>query len=240
MIKYSRILLKLSGESLMGNSSSAIEPQMVTSIINQIQEVIACGVQVAIVIGGGNFFRGVPASNELNLSRIKADHVGMLATAMNGILLQDFFSRSTPHIASELYSAFPIGTIVKAHNLNEVLYKLDHGYITIFVGGTGNPLFTTDTAAALRAVEINANLLIKATKVDGVYDRDPHKFTNAVKFESLSFDEAITRNLEVMDTSAFALCRDNKLDVQVCNIFKPKSLYKIIHGELEGTLLTAN
>lgn len=235
MLKYQRILLKLSGESLMGDSSDSVHPETVEFILKQVKEVVALGVKVGLVIGGGNFFRGVAGSDKLGIQRANADTMGMLATVMNGILLRDSFN--SHGIEAKIFSAFPIGSFIKGYNRDSMLKRIDNGEVVIFVGGTGSPYFTTDSGAALRGLEMNADLLIKATKVDGVYSADPKKDPNAVKYDSLSFNDAITNNLGVMDMAAFALCRENNLNIKVCSIFKAGSLKRIVLGEDEGTLV---
>jgi uridylate kinase len=235
MLKYQRILLKLSGEALMGDSSDSVHPETVEFILKQVKEVVALGVKVGLVIGGGNFFRGVAGSDKLGIQRANADTMGMLATVMNGILLRDSFN--SHGIEAKIFSAFPIGSFIKGYNRDSMLKRIDNGEVVIFVGGTGSPYFTTDSGAALRGLEMNADLLIKATKVDGVYSADPKKDPNAVKYDSLSFNDAITNNLGVMDMAAFALCRENNLNIKVCSIFKAGSLKRIVLGEDEGTLV---
>lgn len=235
MLKYQRILLKLSGEALMGDSSDSVHPETVEFILKQVKEVVALGVKVGLVIGGGNFFRGVAGSDKLGIQRANADTMGMLATVMNGILLRDSFN--SHGIEAKIFSAFPIGSFIKGYNRNSMLKRIDNGEVVIFVGGTGSPYFTTDSGAALRGLEMNADLLIKATKVDGVYSADPKKDPKAVKYDSLSFNDAITNNLGVMDMAAFALCRENNLNIKVCSIFKAGSLKRIVLGEDEGTLV---
>lgn len=235
MLKYSRILLKLSGESLMGDSQDSVHPETVEFILKQVKDVVALGAKVGIVIGGGNFFRGVAGSDKLGIQRANADTMGMLATVMNGILLRDSFNAHG--IEAKIFSAFPIGSFIKGYNRDSMLKRIDNGEVVIFVGGTGSPYFTTDSGAALRGLEMKADLLIKATKVDGVYSADPKKDPNAVKYDSLSFDDAIGNNLGVMDMAAFALCRENNLNIKVCSIFKAGSLKRIVLGEDEGTLV---
>jgi uridylate kinase len=235
MLKYQRILLKLSGEALMGDSSDSVHPETVEFILKQVKEVVALGVKVGLVIGGGNFFRGVAGSDKLGIQRANADTMGMLATVMNGILLRDSFN--SHGIEAKIFSAFPIGSFIKGYNRDSMLKRIDNGEVVIFVGGTGSPYFTTDSGAALRGLEMNADLLIKATKVDGVYSADPKKDPKAVKYDSLSFNDAITNNLGVMDMAAFALCRENNLNIKVCSIFKAGSLKRIVLGEDEGTLV---
>lgn len=238
MLKYQRILLKLSGESLMGEGKDSVNPETVTFILHQVKEVLDLGAKVGIVIGGGNFFRGVAGSDKLGIQRANADAMGMLATVMNGILLRDSFNARG--IEAKLFSAFPIGSFIKGYNRDSMIKRLDNGEVVIFVGGTGSPFFTTDSGAALRGLEMNADLLIKATKVDGVYSADPMKDPSATRYSSISFDDAINRNLGVMDMAAFALCRENNLNIKVCSIFKPGSLKRIVLGSDEGTLVYCN
>lgn len=238
MLKYERILLKLSGESLMGETSNSVDPETVAFILEQVKEVLALGVKVGIVIGGGNFFRGVSGSDRLGIQRENADSMGMLATVMNGILLRDVFN--SHGIEAKLFSAFPIGSFIKGYNRDSMVRRVNNGEVVIFVGGTGNPYFTTDSGAALRALEMGADLLIKATKVDGVYTADPKKDPTATRYSQVSFDEAIGNSLGVMDMAAFALCRDNKLNINVCSVFKAGSLKRVVLGEDEGTLVYCN
>lgn len=233
-LKYKRILIKLSGEALMGNSNDMFDPQTTSSVLAQIKTLIGLGVEIGIVIGGGNIFRGVRAK-ELGLQRANADYMGMLATVMNGIALKDFLVNL--NINSKIYSAIGIEHVVKAYNRDSVLSELTLGNVIIFVGGTGNPFFTTDSGAALRAIEMNADILIKVTKVDGVYDKDPVIHGNAKKYDSISFDEAISQDLKVMDISAFDLCREHNMNIQVCDIFKDCALEKIVKGEAIGTFV---
>jgi len=238
MLKYQRILLKLSGEALMGESQESVDPATVEFIIGQIKDILDLGVKVGVVIGGGNFFRGLAGSDRLGIQRANADFMGMLATAMNGILLRDAFNARG--IPSKVYSAFPIGHMVKGYNRDSAIKRINDGDVVVFVGGVGSPFFTTDSGAALRAIEMDCDLLIKATKVDGVYDKDPKKFADAVKFDKLTFNDAITDNLGVMDMAAFALCRENSMNVNVCSIFKPGSLRNVVTGAAEGTLVYCN
>ncbi len=235
MLKYPRILLKLSGEALMGEGRDSVDTETVAFILQQVKDVLTLGVKVGIVIGGGNFFRGVAGSDKLGIQRANADTMGMLATVMNGILLRDSFNAQG--IDAKLFSAFAVGSFIKGYNRDSMIKRLNDGDVVIFVGGTGSPYFTTDSGAALRGLEMNADLLIKATKVDGVYNKDPKKFADAVKYQQLSFDEAIGENLGVMDMAAFALCRENGLNIKVCSIFKAGSLKRVVLGEDEGTLV---
>lgn len=238
MLKYKKILLKLSGESLMGDTRDPVDPETVSFIMDQIKEVLELGVKVGVVIGGGNFFRGVSGSDKLGIQRENADAMGMLATIMNGILLRDAFNSNG--IDAKIFSAFPVGSFIKGYNRDSMVRRVNNGEVVIFVGGTGNPYFTTDSGAALRGLEMGAELLIKATKVDGVYTADPKKDSSATRYSKISFDEAIGNNLGVMDIAAFALCRENKLDINVCSIFKSGSLRRVVFGEDEGTLVYCN
>ena len=233
-VKYKRILLKLSGEALMGNSSSIFDKPTVDAIIVQIKQIIDLGVKIGVVIGGGNIFRGVNGS-EMGLERANADYIGMLATIMNGIALKDFFTLAG--VKAQVYSAVAINNIVKGFNRDSMLGRLNDGDVIIFVGGTGNPFFTTDSGAALRAIEMQADLLIKATKVDGVYDCDPKIHKSATKYHTITFDEAIKQNLRVMDMSAFDLCRDHGVNIDVCDIFKNNCLRDSVLGKTQGTLI---
>lgn len=235
-IKYKRILLKLSGEALMGNGNSMFDKPTVDSILNQIKQVVDLGVKVGIVIGGGNIFRGVNGS-ELGIDRANADSMGMLATVMNGLALKDFLA--TASIRSKIYSSLTITNMVKGYSRDSMLSRMEDGNVIIFVGGTGNPYFTTDSGAALRAIDMKADLLIKATKVDGVYDSDPKLNLTATKYHRISFGDAIKQNLKIMDMSAFDLCRDHKVNIEVCNIFKPNSLIDSVLGQSQGTLIHA-
>lgn len=233
-VKYHRVLLKLSGEALMGDSHNMFDKNTLDQIVKQIQQLVDLKVQLAIVIGGGNIFRGVNAST-FGLNRANADYMGMLATIMNGIAFKDFLT--TNNISSRIYSAIPVGSIIKGYNRDSVIKHLDEGHIVIFVGGTGNPLFTTDSGAAMRAIEIDADLLIKATKVDGVYDSDPVKNPQAKKYTQVSFDEAMSKNLKVMDLSAFELCNTHNVNIEVCNIFNSNTLRDAVIGNSQGTLV---
>lgn len=232
-----RILLKLSGEALMGEESREMfDKNALEMIISQIKQLIELKVKLGIVIGGGNIFRGTKAQ-QFGLQLVNAHYMGMLATIINGIALKDFLN--THKIRSEIYSAIPIGEIIKGYNRNDMLEKLEADNIVIFVGGTGNPFFTTDSGAALRAIEMNADILVKATKVDGVYDSDPVQNHNAKKYDQLSFDDAIRQNLQVMDMAAFDLCRSHNVNIVVCNIFSKNSLSDTASGNTRGTLIHA-
>ena len=232
--KFKRILLKLSGEALMGADSYGINHQTIAEIVNEVKSVVDMGVQVGVVIGGGNIFRGVaPAAR--GMDRAQADYMGMLATVMNGLALQD--AMRVAGIVARVQSAFNIEQVVEPYIRGRAIRYLEQGRTVIFAGGTGNPFFTTDTAAALRGAEIGAEVVLKATKVDGIYTADPKKDPSATRFDMISFDEAISRNLAIMDTTAFALCRDRKLPIKVFSIFKAGALKRVVLGENEGTLV---
>ena len=232
--KYKRILLKLSGEALMGNDAFGINRETIMQIVGQVKEIVELGVQVGIVIGGGNIFRGVSTQAD-NMDRATADYMGMMATVMNALALKDAFESAG--VKARVQSALPMQQIAETYARPKAIQYLKEGKVVIFAGGTGNPFFTTDTAAALRGAEINAELILKATKVDGVYTADPVKDSSATRYREITFDEAIHKNLKVMDTAAFALCRDQKLPLQVFSIFKPGALTRVVCGEDEGTLV---
>ncbi|MDR3300155.1 MAG: UMP kinase [Candidatus Accumulibacter sp.] len=232
--KYKRILLKLSGEALMGADSYGINRQMLTRIVGEVKSIVELGVQVGVVIGGGNIFRGIaPAAD--GMDRAQADYVGMLATVMNGLALQD--AMRALGVVARIQSALNIEQVVEPYIRDRAIRYLEQGRTVIFAGGTGNPFFTTDTAAALRGAEIGAEIVLKATKVDGIYTADPKKDPTATRFNAISFDEAISRNLAIMDTTAFALCRDRKLPIKVFSILKSGALKRVVLGENEGTLV---
>ena len=234
MPAYKRILLKLSGEALMGDDAFGINRATIVRMVEEIAEVTRLGVEVAVVIGGGNIFRGV-AGGSGGMDRATADYMGMLATVMNALALGDTMDKAglTPRVMS----AIGIERIVEPYVRPKALQYLEEGKVVIFAAGTGNPFFTTDTAAALRGAEIGAEIVLKATKVDGVYSADPRKDPAATRYTSITFDEVISRNLEVMDATAFALCRDQKLPVKVFSIFKLGALKRVVLGENEGTLV---
>ena len=232
--KFKRILLKLSGEALMGSDAYGINRQTISEIVGEVKSVVDLGVQVGVVIGGGNVFRGVaPAAN--GMDRAQADYMGMLATVMNGLALQD--AMRVAGMVARVQSALNIEQVVEPYIRGRAIRYLEQGRTVIFAGGTGNPFFTTDTAAALRGAEIGAEIVLKATKVDGVYTADPKKDPQAQRYHRISFDEAIGRNLQVLDSTAFALCRDQKLPINVFSIFKPGALKRVVMGEDEGTLV---
>jgi uridylate kinase len=232
--RYRRILLKLSGEALMGDQQFGVDPVVATRIAQDVAEIQASGVETAIVIGGGNIFRGLAASAR-GMDRATADYMGMLATVMNALALQD----AMRHIglASRVQSAINIEQVAEPYIRGKAMRYLEEGKVVIFGAGTGNPFFTTDTAAALRGMEMNVQIVLKATKVDGVYTDDPKTHPEAMRYKRLTFDEAIVKNLKVMDATALTLCRDQKLPVSVFSIFKPGALKRVILGEDEGTLV---
>jgi uridylate kinase len=229
---YKRILLKLSGEALMGDDAYGINRATITRIVNEIKEVVDLGVQVAVVIGGGNIFRGV-APAAAGMDRATADYMGMLATVMNAMALQD--AMKNIGLNARVQSALSIEQVAEPYIRGKAIRYLEEGRVVIFGAGTGNPFFTTDTAAALRGMEINAEIVIKATKVDGVYTDDPKTNPEAMRYKTITFDEAIIKNLKVMDATALTLCRDQKLPISVFSIFKQGALKKVIMGEDEGT-----
>src|SRR5512143_1377408 len=232
MAPVRRILLKLSGEALMGPDAFGYHAETMAGFVAQIREVTAAGVQVGIVVGGGNLFRGATGALS-GMNRATADAMGMLATVMNALALKDALVQAG--VPARVQTAVAIAHVGEGFERDAAVRELEAGNVVIFGGGTGNPFFTTDTAAALRAAEIGAELLLKATKVDGVYTADPKKDPGAKRYESLSFDEAIAKNLGVLDTAAFALCREQKLSLVVVNVFKPGALKRVVMGEDEGT-----
>ncbi len=234
-IAYKRILLKLSGEALMGEDQYGINPTVMGKIVSEIEEVSKLGVEIAIVVGGGNIFRGMKSTNDA-LERVTADYMGMLATVMNALALQD--AMKLAGLVPRIQSALRIDQAVEPYIRGRAMRYLKDGKIVIFAAGTGNPFFTTDTAAALRGMEMNVDIMLKATKVDGIYTSDPKTNPDATRFDRLSFDEAISKNLQVMDATALTLCRDQKLPLNVFSIFKTGALKRIITGEDEGTLVT--
>jgi len=232
--KYKRILLKLSGEALMGDDAYGINRLTIEGIVGEIASVVRMGVEIGAVIGGGNIFRGV-APGAAGMDRATADYMGMLATVMNALALQDAMRHAG--IASRVQSALNIEQVVEPYIRGKAIRYLEEGKIVIFAAGTGNPFFTTDTAAALRGSEMGAEIVLKATKVDGVYTADPRKEPTAKRYSRISFDEAIHQNLKVMDATALTLCRDQKLPINVFSIFKPGALQRVVAGEDEGTLV---
>ena len=234
MPAYKRILLKLSGEALMGDDAYGINRDTLWRIVNEVKTVADLGVEIGIVIGGGNIFRGM-AGASTGMDRATADYMGMLATVMNAMALADAMRQA--NLPARVQSALNIEQVVEPYIRGKAIRYLEEGRVVIFGGGTGNPFFTTDTAAALRGSEIGAEMVLKATKVDGIYTADPEKDPTATRFAKISFDEAIGRNLAVMDATAFALCRDQKLPINVFSIFKSGALKRVVMGEDEGTLV---
>lgn len=232
---YQRILLKLSGEALMGKFDYGIDPEVITRIATEIAHVNQLGVQIAIVIGGGNIFRGAGLAQG-GMDRVTADHMGMLATVMNCLALQDALEGMD--VYCRVMSAVKINQVCEDYIRRRAVRHLEKGRVVVFAAGTGNPYFTTDSAASLRASEINADIMLKATKVDGVYDDDPHKNPNAKMYDKIKYDDAINKKLAVMDTTALVLCRDNNIPLRVFNLFNEGALTKIIEGEAIGTLVT--
>ncbi|ABM57201.1 UMP kinase [Verminephrobacter eiseniae] len=231
---HKRILLKLSGEALMGSDAFGINHATIVRMVQEIAEVTRLGVQVAVVIGGGNIFRGV-AGGAVGMDRATADYMGMLATVMNALALADAMNKQA--LVARVMSAIAIEQVVEPYVRPKALQYLEEGKVVIFAAGTGNPFFTTDTAAALRGAEIGAEVVLKATKVDGVYTADPQKDPTATRYAKLSFDEAMARNLGIMDATAFALCRDQRLPVRVFSIIKHGAFKRVVMGEDEGTLV---
>ena len=231
-MKYHRILLKLSGEALMGNQSHGIDPKRIDKYAKEIKKVFDVGTEVAIVIGGGNIFRGVSGSSK-GMDRVQADYMGMLATVINGLALQGALENN--NVPTRLQTAIKIEAIAEPFIKRKATRHLEKGRVVIFGSGTGNPFFTTDSAAVLRAIEINADVILKGTRVDGIYNDDPEKNIEATKFENLSFDEVLKKGIKVMDTTAFTLSQENKLPIIVFDINTPDNLYKVIKGENIGT-----
>lgn len=230
---YRRVLLKLSGEALMGNHKYGVDPDACQNIAKSVRDLTLLGIQVALVIGGGNIFRGIKAQ-QAGLQRTPADHIGMLATIINGISLQQAFEQN--NCACKVISAIPCESIVETYNWKNVQEHLSQGTVLIFVGGTGSPFFTTDSAAALRALEIQADVLFKATKVDGIYNKDPSKYPDASKYDRVTYSEVLAKKLEVMDATAIALCRENRIPIRVFSM-NDGSLKSAIYDESVGTLV---
>lgn len=229
-----RVLLKLSGEALMGQDYYGINPHVIARVANEVKNVVAENIQLGIVIGGGNIFRGVGLTQN-GIDRVTGDYMGMLATVMNCLAMQDALGKAGVH--ARVMSAIRIDAVCEDYTLRRAISHLDRGRVVLFASGTGNPFFTTDSAASLRAIEIRADLMIKATKVDGVYDQDPVKNPAATRFEQLSYQEVIERKLGVMDTTAVVLCRDNKMPMRVINMNHEQAILRAARGEAEGTLI---
>ena len=232
--KYKRVLLKLSGEALMGDGDFGIDPKVLDRMALEVGQLVGIGVQVGMVIGGGNLFRGA-ALSAAGMDRVTGDHMGMLATVMNALAMRDALERS--NISTRVMSAIPMSGVVEHYDRRRALRDLKDGEVVIFSAGTGNPFFTTDSAACLRGIEIDADVVLKATKVDGVYNADPMIDTNAIKYERLSYDEVLDKKLGVMDLTAICLCRDHDMPVRVFNMNKSGALTNIMVGEQEGTLI---
>jgi uridylate kinase len=233
--KYKRVLLKISGEALLGNEGHGIDPGITASVAAQIKEVIEMGVEMAVVVGGGNFWRGTSASAN-GMDRNTADHIGMLATIMNAMGLQNALEKIG--VFTRVQTAISMQEVAEPFIRRRAVRHLEKKRVVIFAGGTGNPYFTTDTAAALRALEINAEIIFKATKVDGVYDKDPLKYKDAKKYDKLSYIEVLNKNLRVMDSTAISLCRENNLPIIVFNLTMPGNIKGVIMGKKIGTLVS--
>ncbi len=234
MPAYKKVLLKLSGEALMGDDSYGINPGTIDAMVADVAEVVQTGIQLAIVIGGGNIFRGV-AGGAAGMDRATADYMGMLATMMNALALQDALRQKG--VEARVQSALRMDQVVEPYIRPKAIRYMEEGKVVIFAAGTGNPFFTTDTAAALRGAEMGVEVVLKATKVDGIYTSDPKKDPAATRYDTITFDEAIIKNLQVMDATAFALCRDRKLPIKVFSILKPGALKRVVMGDSEGTLV---
>jgi len=231
---YRRILLKLSGEALMGSGDYGIDPETILRVAGEIHDLAEQGVEVGLVIGGGNIFRGAGLAQG-GIDRVTGDHMGMLATVINALAMQDALEKLGSQC--RVMSALKINQVSEDYIRRRAVRHLEKGRIVLFAAGTGNPFFTTDSAASLRAIEIGAEIMLKATKVDGVYDSDPMKNPDAVRYDTLSYDEAIVRKLGVMDTTALVLCRDQNVPVRVFNLFEPGNLLRVVQGESVGTLV---
>ena len=233
--RYQRILLKLSGEALMGSLDYGIDPLVIGRLAEEILEVRATGVQIGVVIGGGNIFRGAGLAAS-GIDRVTGDHMGMLATVMNALAMQDALEKRGGY--ARVMSAISIHDVSEDFIRRRAVRHIEKGRIVLFAAGTGNPFFTTDSAAALRAIEVGADLLLKATKVDGVYNADPKKKKDAKRFEHVTYEEVIARNLQVMDTAAIALCRDNRIPLRIYDMTRAGNLMRIMKGESVGTLVS--
>jgi uridylate kinase len=233
-LKYQRVLLKLSGEALMGSGDYGIDPEVISRVAGEIKSIADLGVQLGVVIGGGNIFRGAGLAAS-GMDRVTGDHMGMLATVINSLAMQEAIEKQG--LQARVMSAIKINQMCEDYIRRRAVRHLEKGRVVIFAGGTGNPFFTTDSAASLRAIEINADIMLKATKVAGVYSADPMVDPNATLFTEVSFDEALERKLGVMDATALVLCRDNNLPLRVLNINEPGALLSLIQGENVGTLV---
>ena len=233
-VKYQRVLLKLSGEALMGTGDYGIDPEVISRVAGEIKSIVECGVQVGVVIGGGNIFRGAGLAAS-GMDRVTGDHMGMLATVINSLAMQEAVEKQG--LQARVMSAIKINQMCEDYIRRRAVRHLEKGRVAIFAAGTGNPFFTTDSAASLRAIEINADILLKATKVDGVYSADPVKDPAATRYTQLSYDEALEKKLAVMDATALVLCRDNNLPLRVLNINQPGAMLSLIKGSDIGTLV---
>jgi uridylate kinase len=233
--KYKRVLLKLSGESLMGTKNFGLDPEVLSRYANEIKQIIETGVQVAIVIGGGNIYRGMNEA-ETGIERAQGDYMGMLATVINGMALQSALDKVG--VLTRLQSAIKMEQIAEPYIRRRAIRHLEKGRVVIFGAGTGNPYFTTDTAGSLRAVEIKADIILKGTRVDGIYTADPEKDPTATKYENISFADCISKNLKVMDMTAFTLCMENEMPIVVFDMNKPGNLLSVVNGERTGTLVS--
>ena len=233
--RYARILLKLSGEALAGNKDMGIDAQVLDQMSLSIAHLVGLGVQVGIVVGGGNLYRGSQLQKDGLVGRVTGDQMGMLATVMNALALKEAFESTG--VKARVQSALSMQQIAETYTRGKAMQYLEEGKVVIFGAGTGNPFFTTDTAAALRGIEMNCDIMLKATNVDGVYNDDPKKNADATRYQTVTFDEAIQKNLKVMDATAFALCREQKLNIKVFGIFKDGALKRVVQGEDEGTLV---
>jgi uridylate kinase len=236
-LKYKRILLKCSGEALMGQARSGIDPKVLDAIARDVAELIHMGVEVGLVIGGGNLFRGKVLS-EAGLGRVTGDHMGMLATVMNALALRDALERID--LPARIMSAIPMLGIVDPYNRRKAITHLRNKHVIIFAAGIGNPFFTTDTAACLRAIEVGADVVLKATKVDGVYSEDPIKNSKATRYEFLTYRDVLAKGLEIMDLTAICLCQEHNMPLQVFDMAAPGALRRIVQGETVGTIVGAN
>jgi uridylate kinase len=232
--KYKRIMIKLSGEALTGRESFGIDPKILDQMALEVGQLVGIGVQVGLVVGGGNLFRGA-ALQKAGLDRVTGDHMGMLATVMNALALRDALERS--NISTQVMSSIPMSGVVDHYDRRKAVRALGNGDVVIFAAGTGNPFFTTDSSACLRGIEVGAELVLKATKVDGVYSADPMKFPDAVKYDRLTYDEVLDKKLEVMDLTAICLCRDHDMPVRVFEMEKHGALLNIVRGGDDGTLI---
>lgn len=236
-LKYKRILLKYSGEALMGKSQFGIDPSVLDTLARQVAELISMGVEVGIVLGGGNLFRG-KALFEAGVGRVTGDHMGMLATVMNALAMRDALERID--LPARIMSAIPMMGVVDSYHRRKAMTHLRNGQVVIFAAGTGNPFFTTDTAACLRAIEIGADVVLKATKVDGIYSEDPLKNPNATRYDYITYKEVLTKGLEVMDATAICLCQDQGMPLQVYDMMAQDALKRIVVGERVGTIVGVN